>query len=59
MPNRMSRPEKADFGKMRANNEDVEHAGHEYGANERDKFVRGTPMEDAVAALQLPKNKPR
>ena len=35
------RKEKTDYSKMRANKEEVDTAGQDYGANERDKFEPG------------------
>jgi len=43
------RPEKTDYSKMRANKEDVDTAGDDYGANERDRFEPGgAPAATAV-----------
>jgi preprotein translocase subunit SecA len=35
------RPEKTDYSKMRANKEEIDAAGDDYGANERDRFEPG------------------
>ncbi len=40
-PLKEGRQEKTDMSKMRANKEEVDAAGQEYGANERDKFEPG------------------
>ncbi|WP_276502842.1 preprotein translocase subunit SecA [Terrimonas pollutisoli] len=40
-PLREGRPEKTDYSKMRANKEEVETAGEDYAANERDRFEPG------------------
>ena len=37
------RVEKTDYSKMKANKEEVDTAGQEYGANERDRFEPGGP----------------
>ncbi|MEO7922541.1 MAG: preprotein translocase subunit SecA [Chitinophagaceae bacterium] len=42
------RQQKTDMSKMRANKEEVETAGKEYGANERDKFEQGGAPDVAV-----------
>jgi preprotein translocase subunit SecA len=42
------RQQKTDMSKMRANKEEVDNAGQEYGANERDKFEPGGGTEVAV-----------
>jgi preprotein translocase subunit SecA len=42
------RQEKTDLSKLRANKEDVDRAGQDYGANERDKFEPGGGGEVAV-----------
>jgi preprotein translocase subunit SecA len=47
-PLREGRQQKTDMSKMRANKEEVEAAGQEYGANERDKFEPGGGPEVAV-----------
>jgi preprotein translocase subunit SecA len=47
------RQEKTDLSKLRANKEDVDRAGQEYGANERDKFEPGGGGTD-VAVKQAP-----
>jgi preprotein translocase subunit SecA len=46
------RREKTDYSKMRANKDEVERAGHDYAANERDKFEPGSAP--AVAEKQAP-----
>jgi preprotein translocase subunit SecA len=43
--------EKTDLSKLRANKEDVDRAGHDYAANERDKFE---PGGEEVAVKQAP-----
>ena len=40
-PLKEGRPEKTDYSKMRANKEEVETAGEDYAANERDRFEPG------------------
>ena len=45
------RQEKTDYSKMRANKEEIDTAGQEYGANERDRFEPGGPD---VAVKQEP-----
>ena len=47
------RQEKTDYSKMRANKDEVDRAGQEYGANERDKFDPGGGGA-AVAEKQAP-----
>lgn len=47
------RQEKTDLSKLRANKEDVDRAGQEYGANERDRFEPGGGGA-AVAEKQAP-----
>jgi preprotein translocase subunit SecA len=47
------RKEKTDYSKMRANKEEVDAAGEQYGANERDKFEPGGGGP-AVAEKQAP-----
>ncbi len=47
-PLKEGRQQKTDMSRMRANKEDVESAGQEYGANERDKFEPGGGPEVAV-----------
>ena len=47
------RKEKTDYSKMRANKEEVDAAGEQYGANERDKFEPGGGGAD-VAVKQEP-----
>ncbi|MEO5563825.1 MAG: SEC-C metal-binding domain-containing protein, partial [Chitinophagaceae bacterium] len=42
------RQEKTDYSKMKANKEEVDAAGQEYGANERDKFEPGGGGDVAV-----------
>ena len=42
------RKEKTDYSKMRANKEEVDAAGEQYGANERDKFEPGGGPDVAV-----------
>lgn len=48
VPLKEGRKEKTDMSRMRANKEDVETAGKEYGANEKDKFEPGGGAEVAV-----------
>jgi len=50
---REGRQEKTDLSKLRANKEEVDRAGQEYGANERDKFEPGGGGGD-VAVKQAP-----
>ncbi len=58
------RQEKTDLSKLRANKEDVDRAGQEYGANERDKFEPGGGGDVAVkqapvkAAPKIGRNDP-
>jgi preprotein translocase subunit SecA len=58
------RQEKTDLSKLRANKEDVDRAGHDYAANERDKFEPGGGEEVAVkqapvkAAPKIGRNDP-
>ncbi|MFC0772331.1 preprotein translocase subunit SecA [Terrimonas alba] len=40
-PLKEGRPEKTDYSKMRANKEEVDTAGEDYAANERDRFEPG------------------
>ena len=40
-PLKEGRPEKTDYSKMRANKEEVEAAGEDYAANEKDRFEPG------------------
>jgi preprotein translocase subunit SecA len=47
------RQEKTDYSKMRANKEEIDTAGQDYGANERDKFEPGGGGTD-VAVKQEP-----
>lgn len=47
------RKEKTDYSKMRANKEEVDNAGQDYAANERDKFEPGGGGEN-VAVKQEP-----
>ncbi|MBK9569352.1 MAG: preprotein translocase subunit SecA [Chitinophagaceae bacterium] len=47
-PLKEGRQQKTDMSKMRANKDDVEAAGKEYGANEKDKFEPGGGPEVAV-----------
>jgi preprotein translocase subunit SecA len=46
--------EKTDLSKLKANKEDVDRAGQEYGANERDKFEPGGGGSGDVAVKQAP-----
>lgn len=48
VPLKEGRKEKTDYSKMRANKEEVDAAGQDYGANERDKFEPGGGAEVAV-----------
>ena len=52
-PLKEGRQQKTDMSRMKANKEDVENAGKEYGANERDKFEPGGGGEE-VAVKQEP-----
>ncbi len=47
-PLKEGRQQKTDMSKMRANKDEVDAAGQEYGANERDKFDPGGEQEVAV-----------
>ncbi len=47
-PLKEGRQQKTDMSRMKANKEDVENAGKEYGANEKDKFEPGGGPEVAV-----------
>lgn len=40
-PLKEGRAQKTDYSKMRANKEEIDNAGQDYGANERDKFEPG------------------
>ena len=51
-PLREGRKEKTDLSKLRANKEEIDAAGQEYGANERDKFEPGGGS--AVVEKQAP-----
>jgi preprotein translocase subunit SecA len=55
-PLKEGRKEKTDYSKMRANKEEVDAAGQEYGANEKDRFEPGGggPASGAVAEKQAP-----
>ncbi|HSU27337.1 MAG TPA: preprotein translocase subunit SecA [Chitinophagaceae bacterium] len=48
------RQEKTDYSRMRANKEEVDRAGQDYAANERDKFEPGGGGGAAVAEKQAP-----
>lgn len=48
------RREKTDYSKMRANKDEVDRAGQDYAANERDKFEPGGGSGTAVAEKQAP-----
>ncbi len=50
---REGRQEKTDLSKLRANKEEVDRAGQDYAANERDKFEPGGGGTD-VAVKQAP-----
>jgi preprotein translocase subunit SecA len=50
-PLKEGRPEKTDYSKMRANKEEVDAAGEDYAANERDRFE---PGGSATAVKQEP-----
>jgi preprotein translocase subunit SecA len=57
------RQEKTDYSKMRANKDDVEAAGKEYGANEKDKFEPGggdvaVKSEPIKVAPKIGRNEP-
>jgi preprotein translocase subunit SecA len=52
-PLKEGRQQKTDYSKMKANKEEVDNAGQEYGANERDKFEPGGGGTD-VAVKQEP-----
>jgi preprotein translocase subunit SecA len=52
-PLKEGRQQKTDMSRMKANKEDVENAGKEYGANERDKFEPGGGSAE-VAEKQAP-----
>jgi preprotein translocase subunit SecA len=47
-PLKEGRAQKTDYSKMKANKEEVDNAGQEYGANERDKFEPGGGTDVAV-----------
>ncbi len=42
-PLKEGRPQKTDYSKMRANKEEVDAAGEDYGVSERDRFEPGGP----------------
>ncbi|MGK2864299.1 MAG: preprotein translocase subunit SecA, partial [Chitinophagaceae bacterium] len=42
------RPEKTDYSKMRANKEEIDSAGSDYAANEKDRFEPGGGTDTAV-----------
>src|SRR5438046_2124634 len=46
------RQEKTDLSKLRANKEDVDRAGQEYGANERDRFEPGGGVASGDVAVK-------
>jgi preprotein translocase subunit SecA len=48
VPLREGRQQKTDMSRMKANKEDVENAGKEYGANARDKFEPGGGGEEVA-----------
>jgi preprotein translocase subunit SecA len=47
-PLKEGRQEKTDYSKMKANKEEIDTAGQEYGANERDRFEPGGGPDVAV-----------
>ncbi|MEK7226143.1 MAG: SEC-C metal-binding domain-containing protein, partial [Bacteroidota bacterium] len=47
-PLKEGRQQKTDMSRMRANKDEVDAAGQEYGANERDKFEPGGPGDTTV-----------
>lgn len=47
-PLKEARQQKTDYSKMKANKEEVDNAGQEYGANERDRFEPGGGGDVAV-----------
>ncbi|HEX7906158.1 MAG TPA: preprotein translocase subunit SecA [Chitinophagaceae bacterium] len=47
-PLKEGRQEKTDYSRMKANKEEIDRAGQEYGANERDRFEPGGGEEVAV-----------
>ncbi len=47
-PLREGRQQKTDMSRMKANKEDVDSAGQQYGANEKDKFEPGGGGEPAI-----------
>jgi preprotein translocase subunit SecA len=47
-PLKEGRQQKTDMSRMRANKDEVDAAGQEYGANERDRFEPGGPEDVAV-----------
>src|SRR6476646_3490783 len=48
------RKEKTDYSKMRANKEEVDAAGEQYGANAKDRFEPGGANGGDVAVKQEP-----
>ncbi len=63
VPLREGRQEKTDYSKMRANKEDIDAAGQDYGANERDRFEPGGPdvavkQEPVKVAPKIGRNDP-
>jgi len=53
-PLKEGRAEKTDYSKMRANKEEVDAAGEQYGANERDRFEPGGGSAADVAVKNEP-----
>jgi preprotein translocase subunit SecA len=46
------RKEKTDYSKMKANKDDVDNAGKEYGANEKDRFEPGGGVASGDIAVK-------
>lgn len=64
-PLKEGRAQKTDYSKMKANKEEVDNAGQEYGANERDRFEPGSggagvavKQEPVKAAPKTGRNEP-
>ncbi len=54
-PLREGRQEKTDYSKMRANKEEIDAAGEDYAANERDRFEEGGPVVKQQPVKATPK----
>lgn len=54
-PLKEGRPEKTDYSKMKANKEEIDAAGDDYAANERDKFEENGPAVKQEPVKVAPK----